>query len=243
MSAKDLTRAWAIGEGRPKRLERRHTGREVVIAQMADPFAMADSEIPTSPINAGSWAVTVQHLDPRFKLVATPFFRRSSWFRARLAEGKIIGAEILNDVDGKNYTQKDSTALLVRKDTPTGDVHVIGAQQSDIWLNGGTVPDGTEISSATAGIRIKVDFATERVAVRNQDGIYSVYAWDDIAHSNGALLTFDKLPTYDLVCGLEVVPDIRLGCDGMADEIMEALDISIDPPITLTAGNTWSYEE
>jgi len=237
MSEKHLTRAWSISQGRPHRIERRHTGKELVVAQMADPFLVADSLVPQAPVTSGSWTATVQHLDPRFKLVATPFFRRSAWFAKRLRDGNIVGAEILNDTDGKNYTRKDAASILLRKDSATGELHEIGQNQSDTWLNGGTVPDGTEVSSATAGIRIKIDFAIEPVTLVHGEGGYFVQV------PGGMPLTYDKLTTYDLVCGLEVVPDIRLGCDGFADEVLEALDITIDPPTTLTAGNQWLYEE
>lgn len=375
MSASNLTRAWDLSSGRPHRIPRRHTGKEIVIAQIADPFPAVDAGTPQAPVVSGSFSVVVQHLDPRFVLVPTLFFRRSAWFNRRLAEGKIVGAEIVDDFDGKNYTRKECSAVLVRKDTAAGELHEIGTSQSDTWLNGGTVPDGTEIRSATGGIRIKVDFEIESVQL-NTDG-YGAYSvsrpsaaqreavYSDVAAGSGSLdltvvftdastitatisaadlgqdinyitslfapawaaqtgkqissvrytvteefalaggtlltlllylevshggffavvdcmrpvgveqtyavagirvpnyehpiqanihslvgtigsgvpLTFDKLPTYDLVMGLEAVPEIRLGCDGFADEVMEALEITIDPPKTLIAGSQWTYAE
>lgn len=161
----------------------------------------------------GKWACTVFGLDPRCKLVAVPFFRRASW--AATLDGDGVTPLFADSAEGAGYSKATAKAVVVRRDS-SGRVHDIGVLPDDVWLNAGVVPDGCELVTGADGIRIEIEFEL------------------DLAPD------FNHAPSWDLVCALEVVPNERLGCSGLADEIAQSLEVRVDPPIV---ASWWMQEE
>lgn len=199
MTAASVTRAWDLTSGRPERIARRATGREVVVVSALDPYA---SPAILQVNAAGTWHAEIHNLDPRVKIVATLFYRLAAWASAHPA--------FVPGAPGFGYTVS-AVATVVRKDSASGAVHPIGDLPSAYWLHGGTAPDGIEIQSAAAGVRIVVNYDTP----------------------DARLLESTDPTGWDLVLGLEAIPDLALGCSGLADEILDALVIHIDPAHTV----------
>lgn len=179
--------------------------REIVVASMPDPF---DAATEPGPIGSGVWSVTVFGLDPRCKLVAVPFFRRSAWHAVRAASGEYDPSRVLSGVAGEGYSVAECAAVVLRRDV-SGLVHDVGGMPADVWLNGGNVPDGCELATGADGVRVEISFE-----VPEADSFVTQCSWD-------------------LVCALEVVPNEVLGCNGLADEIVKSLEVRVDPPVRL----------
>jgi hypothetical protein len=206
-----VVRRWDIGNGRPVPVPAAQRAREVLAVRVLDPFAVNPVEVKT-----GVWSFSVFGLDPRCKLVVTAFFRRSEWYADRKADGTYDPDNTLAGTDGEGYVSATVKAVVVRRDA-LGPAHDIGELPADVFLNGGVLPDGCEIATAADGVRVEV--ACEMVTAPTSDTVCS----------------------WDIVCAVEVVPDEVLGCSGLADEIIGAIEVRIDPTVLLTSN--WVGEE
>lgn len=234
-------RGWDLSSGRPVPLARRSSGGEVVVATVRDPwtFIRALDASVWEPVVDVSWKAEIWELDPRMVLAVKPFFRRSGWFQSRVAAGLLPVSEILNDEDGKNFSGLVSTIEILCKDSATGEIHVLGELASDAWLNGGTVPDGVEVDSAADGIRIRIEGQIPKVwAYPAQGGGLSLYGPDpESGNQSGTAVTWDSVATYDLVLGVKVLPDVRLGCEGLGEEIPDSMVLRFDEAVVLSMAN------
>lgn len=207
-----VVRRWDLGCVAPVPIARPGRAREVLVARVVSPY-----EVGAPPVNlSGRWSCTVFGLDPRCKLVVVPFFRRAPWWAELAAAGIYDPGAVLTGADGEGYNVKVARVVVLRRDS-SGLVHDVGELPADVWLNGGTIPDGCEIVTGADGVRVELEFGFPTAAQA-----YLVPAWD-------------------VVCAIELAPNERLGCSGLADEIVGSLEVRIDPPAVLVSN--WGGEE
>jgi hypothetical protein len=171
---------------------------------------VAASLVVTKPAS-GVWAFDVFGLDGRMRYMPVVFFRRSAWWAARVADGSYDPGRTLAGVDGEGWASASCALKVLRRDE-LGVVHVVGdLPAAQVWLRGGAVPDGAELVTGADGIRLEVS------------GELAAVADPSVACS------------WDIVAALEVMPNERLGCSGLAEEIIESLEMSKAPPLALAS--------
>jgi len=121
-----------------------------------------------------------------------------------------LAAELQDD-PRSGWARAELSLQVMRRDS-SGRKHVIGTVPDDVCLNAGVIPDGAEIVTGADGVRVVIDCALDEAA------------------------TFESFARRDLVCAFEVVPNERLGCSGLADEIIGALEFDSSGPLALSTG-------
>jgi hypothetical protein len=223
-------RAWELGGGQPVRVPRGRFGAERVVFSAGNPFHLTYPESIALTNLSGTFTARIWGLDPRHRLVVTPFFRPAGWWQAESGVPRTGIDWSLREAEGANYLTHTVEAWMVRKDSQTGNVHRIGKLDAEAWLNSGTIPDGIEIETAGYGVEIVITASINPIYVFQGEGGWVV------TNNVGAVLDTGSINTWDIVCSFEVVPNQILGCNGMADEVIQALHPEYSEPIELIYG-------
>lgn len=167
--SENYVRSWDLASGRPVPLT--GTAKEILIALGPNTGNAA------TPGQTFDIAIEVWNLDRAMVLVESHYWRLAPWF--------------LNGGSGIPPAAPDTaitiSAVLVKRDS-LGNVVEIGPYPAAAWLNGGTVPDGIEVTSGAEGVRFK---------------FHVVYTGQDVA--------------FDFVASLVLKADQIFGCCGIGE--------------------------
>lgn len=200
------SRAWDLSSGAPASYQGPRP-REIPLAVAQDPAG--PNWDPFANQNPQVVALEVWGLGRRIRVEECHFFRRSAWFAAAKSGGTTYDPDNKTNEPGHGYSVSVRAFVMVKDGD--GASHVVGQYPAEIFLNGGSAPDGTEPLTGAQGIRFEFT-----VQLQNPEG--------DNLH----------VPAWDLVAYLEGIPESHIGCGDVVNVNVRNLSAVIPTALALS---------